>query len=352
MTVMQPPAGAAPYYSFQPSTTIPSTAVPAIVTPGVPVTPVYPVQPQVTQQNVFHPGFYAEIGAVFLDRRDRVNDFAILVDDDPVLNGDNNYFRSTQGDFNYEVGPRALIGYDFNQRVAWEGLYYGIYTWDWNATFSAFDDVNVVGDLGLDPALNFFNADSINVRLDADFHNVEVNRIGSFSDCFAWIAGFRYVRLTEEFRLTATDTTFILPPTTTVGRYNVDVTNNLYGGQLGLRLRHMIRNFSYDLIGKAGVYGNSAEQSQFVGLDGGAVVRDVTTSGTQVAFVGDINLTGRYHFSPSVALQGGYQAMWIDSVALALNQLDFTNVADSGSTLSHDGSVFIHGAHAGLLIVW
>src|SRR5690606_17105624 len=38
MTVMQPPAGAAPYYSFQPS-----TAVPTIVTPGLPVTtPVYP----------------------------------------------------------------------------------------------------------------------------------------------------------------------------------------------------------------------------------------------------------------------------------------------------------------------
>gem|GEM_PF-2065896 len=354
MTVMSPPAGAAPYYSFQPSTTAPILSTPGtVVAPVAPVQPYYPVQPPMQMQggaNCFHPGPYAEIGAVFLDRRNEARDFAILVDDDPPLNTDNNLFRVSQGDFNYEVGPRAVIGYDFNQRVAYEAMYYGVYTWDWATTVTAPDDVNVVGDLGLNPALAFFNADTATVSLDSSFHNFELNRIGSFNDCVAWILGFRYIRLTEEFRLTATDDVFL--PGATTSRYNVDVTNNLYGAQLGLRLRHMIGNFSYDLIGKAGVYANSAEQSQFVGTDGGATIRDSSTSGTDVAFVGDIMMTGRYHFSSAVALQGGYQALWLKGVALATDQLDFSDAAGAGELLDNDGGVFIHGAHAGLLIVW
>ena len=354
MTVMSPPAGAAPYYSFQPSTTAPIIATPGtVVTPVAPVTPVQPYYPVPQVQaagNYFQPGPYAEIGAVFLDRRNEARDFAILIDDDPPLNTDNNFFRVSQGDFNYEVGPRAVVGYDFNQRVAYEATYYGVYTWDWSRAITAPDDVNVVGDLGLNPALAFFDADTALVSLDSSFHNFELNRIGSFNDCVAWILGFRYVRLTEDFRLTVTEDALL--PGAVTSRYNVDTTNNLFGAQLGLRLRHMIGNFSYDLIGKAGVYGNGAEQTQFVGTDGGATIRSSSTSGTDVAFVGDIMMTGRYHLSSSVALQGGYQAMWLQGVALATDQLDFTDAPGSGEVLDHDGGVFIHGAHAGLLIVW
>jgi len=352
MTVMSPPAGAAPYYSFQPSTTAPILTTPGtVVTPVAPVQPVYPTAPQMQMgANCFHPGPYAEIGAIFLDRRNRARDFAILVDDDPPLNTDNNFFRVGQGDFSYEAGPRAVVGYDFNQRVAYEATYYGIYTWDWSTTVTAPDDVNVVGDLGLNPALAFFNADIATVSLDSTFHNVEINRIGSFNDCVAWILGFRYVRLVEKFRMSVTDDVFM--PGETTSAYNVDARNNLFGAQIGLRLRHMIGNFSYDLIGKAGIYGNAAEQSQFVGTDGGATIRDSETTGSDVAFVGDIMLTGRYHFSSAVALQGGYQAMWMDGLALAANQLDFSDAAGAGQTLDLKGNVFIHGAHVGLLIVW
>jgi hypothetical protein len=335
--VMAPPAGAAPYYSYQPATILPAG-------PSAMQVPVMPAG------KGFRPGWYAELGAVFLDRDDRINDRALLIDDDPPLNADNNFLRTNNIDFNYEVGPRVILGYDFNQRIAWEAMYYGVYSWDWSANVTALDDVNVPGDLGLVPALDFFNADTATVTLDSTFHNFELNRISCLNSCLAWLAGFRYVRLTEDFALRTTDFGFLAPGGSS--RYTIDTTNNLYGGQLGFRLRQLAGDFSFDVLGKAGVYGNTASQKTFVGDDAGFVLRNSETSATDVAFVGDLAFTGRYHVSSTVALEGGYSVMWIEGLALAPDQLDFTNTATSGQQIDNDGGIFIHGAHAGILVIW
>jgi hypothetical protein len=40
--------------------------------------------------------------------------------------------------------------------------------------------------------------------------------------------------------------------------------------------------------------------------------------------------------------------MWATDLALAPNQLDFTNTATSGTTLNRSGDILLHGFTAGL----
>jgi hypothetical protein len=48
----------------------------------------------------------------------------------------------------------------------------------------------------------------------------------------------------------------------------------------------------------------------------------------------------------------GYNLIWIEGVALAPDQLDFTNTTTSGSGIDTDGGVFLHGVNAGLEARW
>ena len=71
-----------------------------------------------------------------------------------------------------------------------------------------------------------------------------------------------------------------------------------------------------------------------------------------MSFIGDIGLNATYQFSQCLALRGGYQAYWVEGLALAPNQLDFTNTDTSGTSLNKTGSLFMHGAHLGLMARW
>ncbi len=83
--------------------------------------------------------------------------------------------------------------------------------------------------------------------------------------------------------------------------------------------------------------------------DNSVVYRDFITEDEEAAFVTDMRLEGRYHLTDRAALTLGYQLMWVDGVALAPEQLDFTTDQYSGSALNADGTVFYHGAYFGLL---
>src|SRR5690606_983393 len=183
------------------------------------------------------------------------------------------------------------------------------------------------------------------VNYSSDVHNAEFNCFRYYGN-IAWLAGFRYMNLAEQFGMQFTDDVDGLSV------YNVNAYNNLFGGQLGGRVRQACGNWSYDLTGKAGVYGNAIRSSQLVTEVDGAVIRNTANSTTDVAFIGELGLSGYYKFSQCLSLRGGYQVLWIEGVALAPSQLGLTNTASSGTTLSTNGGVFMHGAHAGLMAEW
>ena len=64
------------------------------------------------------------------------------------------------------------------------------------------------------------------------------------------------------------------------------------------------------------------------------------------AFVGNIGLSGIYHFSNFLAIRAGYNVMFIDNVALT-DQTNFV-LNDNGGGIKHDANLFLYGVNVGL----
>ncbi|MDX1944273.1 MAG: BBP7 family outer membrane beta-barrel protein [Pirellulaceae bacterium] len=340
-----------PYMPATPPTVLqrlmPATAAPTTATPYYALQPaaVPAVAPASNGWVCWPSGWYGEVEAIYFDRDNRARDQAVVLNATPPPNTDNSVLRTSDVSFDPMVGPRGVIGYDWDQFVAWEATYFGIYAWN-DTDIVTGDNLELPDSLGQTVGFDFLRANTVVAEFRSSMQNGELNRIRSLNQNFAWLAGFRYVNVNERFRITS------VSDITGTSIYQVKTRNDLYGGQLGGRLRQTYGSFGLEILGKAGVYGNASFQRNFVGNDEGTVLRDTKTTGGNVAFVGDLWLTGRMQLTDSISLEGGYGVMWIEQIALALEQLDFTNNANSGTALDTEGALFAHGAHAGLLVVW
>jgi hypothetical protein len=100
------------------------------------------------------------------------------------------------------------------------------------------------------------------------------------------------------------------------------------------------------------VFVNAAHQDQSVVGDTDGVLRQTGATERQAAFVGEVSA---YLFIPmGTHFTGrlGYTAIWIDDLALAPDQLDFTDTPTSGGSIYTRGSMLIHGFNAGLEARW
>jgi hypothetical protein len=249
-------------------------------------------------------------------------------------------------EFNMEAGARATIGWRATPCDAFELTYFGIFGMNASATATGDNSLAIPGDLGL-ASLDFFAAERMTLEYSAQLHNVELNYF--YGDgAVQFLAGFRYVALDETFDIRSTDTD------TGTSNYNIRSANDLYGGQIGLRAQHCHTFWHWTFTGKAGMFGNRAEQNQFVtDFPPGFFLRDLRGSSTSnMAFVGDLNLSVARQITEVWAIRGGYSMIWIEGVALAPNQLDFTNTPTSGTDVHTNGGVFIHGANLGLEARW
>ena len=70
------------------------------------------------------------------------------------------------------------------------------------------------------------------------------------------------------------------------------------------------------------------------------------------SFVGDINVTIACHLTDVWAVRGGYNVLWIEGLALAPDQLDFSDTAASGTNLQTSGGLFLHSVNVGLEARW
>jgi hypothetical protein len=250
--------------------------------------------------NSDEPDFYLDVGFVLLWQ-------------------ENTFSNGSTLNFDPGAGPRILLGIRPTPDNALELEYFG--------SFGNEIDGRLRIDDPLEPVLQ--------LQYTSDLQNAEVNLI-HWWDNFALLGGFRFVQLDEDFRLTARD--IAGQPS-----LNTQATNNLFGGQVGVRLRQCWGRLFFIETGKAGLFDNSLTDKQSIVNDQGTVFRSTTASGNFAAFVGDVNVSVGYWLSEHWAVRARYTAMWVSGVAFAPEQMSFVNRG-----LKHDDSVFLQGLSAGL----
>jgi len=323
------------------------------------------------------PQVYGYVEAMFLQRSNCSFDQPVIVqsvDGIPVAT----FLSTSDLDFDYEPGVRALFGVRLNDGWALEGSYLGL--WDSDASlFIAPPDesTNLTFPGGLGGTNVFSDPDRIWATYSSSLHSGELNLVCCSGHCdtwggkgelkddlgryhprcqtFEWLVGFRYLNLNERLRIygerdqIGQDGIF----REETGVYNIRTNNNLYGAQVGARMRHWGERWGWEATGKAGIFGNDAQQEQYVIDYEQFAVRPLTSASTdRAAFVGELNLTGIYRLNENWNLRAGYNAMWISGVALAPNQLDFSGELPAGNQLSSNGSVFLHGVSCGVEARW
>jgi Putative beta barrel porin-7 (BBP7) len=290
---------------------------------------------------------YVNVEALMLGRDSRGTQPIVI-----AVQGEPNAFPGstllTAGDLNsdWDGGLRAFVGWQQDACTAWEVGYLGIFDWNASAVLTGNNSLAIPGDLG-QASLDFFAADRMEITYRSQLHSAELNYVGT-GGALALLCGFRYLALNEDFILRAADLD------TGTSDYRIHSTNNLFGGQAGARYVEYRTCWGWEATAKAGLFGNAASQSQSVtDFPPSFLLRSRrSASSGQVAFVGDLNLTGFYQLTDNWSLRAGYNVLWIEGVVLAPNQLDFTDTAASGTQLHSQGGLFAHGVSLGLQANW
>jgi len=226
--------------------------------------------------------------------------------------------------------------------------YFGIFGWNANAVVTGPGNLAIPGDLGL--ASNYFLfADIIDVRYRSQMHNLELNCIKSccVDDCLRldFLSGFRYISLDEDYIISATDFN------EGTSSYNVNADNDLFGVQLGGRLRRAWCRWAIELTGKAGIFYNDELQKQLVtDFPNDVILRSTRGSNDSAALLAELGVVLIRPIHDNWNLRLGYNVLGLGGVALAPNQLDFT--LDGGTHVDKDGWFLAHGAVIGLEAGW
>lgn len=98
------------------------------------------------------------------------------------------------------------------------------------------------------------------------------------------------------------------------------VSNNLFGAQVGVEATLLeVGRLSFDGQIKAGVYDNNAKQTTVPTMGKQPYPAEAATNAAAVA--GEASLELKYQLSDGIALKVGYEALWLDGVALAPGQI-------------------------------
>jgi hypothetical protein len=321
------------------------------------------------------PSVYGQVDALFLMREPRFIRQPIVVDrfPDPTTT----FLSTSDLNFDFDPGLRATVGMRLCEGRALEFSYFGLFPGNASAVAvtNQAGGFTFPGDVGgnVFPAMDrvqvnyssWINSFELNlpcccgccdecgcgeVRDEVGCGQVrdEVGRGGVRCRSFEWFAGLRYLNLGEELNIAAQG---IVPGED--GTYNIRTANHLYGAQLGARLRRWRTRFGWEAAGKAGIFGYDAQQTQSVTDFPNFQLRNASGSGGGVAFLGEVNLSALYRLTDVWNLRAGYNAIWIEGLALAPDQLDFNFAAAQGGTQLHNGGgMFLHGVNVGLEARW
>ncbi|MGE3807741.1 MAG: BBP7 family outer membrane beta-barrel protein [Gemmataceae bacterium] len=269
-----------------------------------------------------------------------------------------------------EPGLRAWVGFGLGEGYAVELSYFGLQEWSRSATIPV-QDPPFANSPFLGTSVPFANKSfdtTLTATLDSEVHNAEANlRRAASGERWgaAALVGFRYFHLNETIDITGVEQ-FI----STIETTRTQVTNNLYGAQVGgeVSRRWFGNRLALSFNGKVGIFANNANQdtSNFSYRTDG-LAGNITLAGgrgtTSFAPLYEGGLNAVFWFTRNVALRAGYTVLYVDQLALAPDQLLLTGTAirsfpqqayppGTGSQITTSGDLFLHGPSVGLSVAY
>lgn len=222
-------------------------------------------------------------------------------------------------DFDVEVGYFQFDGFEANAFVS--------------------DNSRMVIDVN-----NAFLSTDSSARYASALYCGEVNVRWQWFDWLTLLSGFRMVELNEQYDARGTSTRSSFPVSLDVNSFN-----HLYGYQLGAdgEVFNLGGSLRINALCKAGVFGNFASQNIHA-VDTGSFDESLSAVNNRVSFLGEVGLVATYAITQRLAFRASYQAMWLEGVGLAPEQIDTSNFTAGTAKVNLDGGVFYHGGGLGL----
>jgi hypothetical protein len=130
--------------------------------------------------------------------------------------------------------------------------------------------------------------------------------------------------------------------------------NNMWGGQLGCQVAWLQSAHTWlEFDGKGVMFNNDASQNTLYTQTLGGVPAPFpsTAAGQRTAWMGDLSAAYNIQFHPGLVLRLGYQAIFLNGVALAADniQSDNNQLRLGPGELDDAGEVVYHGPFIGLM---
>ncbi len=243
-------------------------------------------------------------------------------------------FNSNGFNFPWAVGPRVgIVREDMVFGCDVEASFFDLES-DLNTSVLAPDGglLMLFGQTPLPLPFVLDPGESADFRYLSQLRSTEINLRHPLWERLSVLMGFRYLELHEDL------------VSSIGGRqiFDVNTDNHLYGGQIGLNVAFINTcRCSIEGVVKAGVYGNSSDLAMRI--------PDLRLGNrtSHTAVQGEVGLMGIFQLTNHLSARLGYQAMWLDGIAIASDQVENLDVTQTNPKPYMGGTLFYHGATAG-----
>lgn len=295
--------------------------------------------------------WYARTEAIFL-RRTPISGQPVIVEDLNAGVGPlNTVERVNENDLSFNNNAQPAFGFTIGRQLdavsTFEASYWGLFHWTSGTVNYGANSLSLSGPVAI-TTQDFFLADEVAISYVSNLNNMELNYKQTING-LSLLGGFRLLNLSEDFNIRSHDVD------SGTSNYRIKTVNTLIGGQIGAGWNWSSSDrFSLELFSKVGVYGNIQRMTQTLyDLNNTLPRLNARDGSTHVGFVGEVGLNGKIRLTEWLTLNGGYRFMWIDGLALAPNQLDFSDISSPDRTISDPGASFkLYGPHAGIEFHW
>lgn len=297
--------------------------------------------------------YYFEADAVVLSRDTR-NRLSLAED----ASGSGDRLALSSGVSGVAASARLTLGHclfrdQYNRTHSFQFTYTGMGDWVTSDTLAGRTSTGLISSIdpfdGTLDAIGGFNFGTLQeFRYESDFDSFEWNyhieqRLGDDllvlkpggpwvqqarnGQLLSYLFGVRYLKLEEGFEYLSTNELDIDDINARRGTLAIDTGNHLVGLQIGGSWMQQFPRCNIGVRGKVGPYVNFAHQrTALETID--PVLRTMSRTGRAedevMALVAELGVFVRYHFRPNFSLRIAYEALWVDAVALAPEQIDFS----------------------------